>query len=191
MMRNLLFLLSAFLLPASTGCTDRGAQDPPIGAVKEGEPVNQDRLGNANAAVRVEKIQKTRAAMPQNEQSYAPDIEEGWQWSAHQVSALTKRAEAGDIEAADRLHQYYSVHENLAKIHYWDEWLFERGDSGAISRKVSRLYSRSKRRKSGDPQKLVELIKAERLEDSVTVDGEENLFLDKIRSEIAFIERTQ
>lgn len=188
MTRNCHFLLTALLLAASMGCTDRDPQEQRIGAVEEAQLAVQAQAGDAEAAKQLEQIQKMRAAMPQNEAEFTPDIRDGWQWPAEEVVALIKRAKSGDMEAADRLHQYYSVHEDEAQIAYWEEWLFKRGDPGAIRMRVHRLYSASEKRPSGDPLKLVELKEAERLERSVTAKGVENLFLDTIRSEIAALE---
>lgn len=191
MTRNSHFLLMALLLAASMGCTDRDSQEQPISAAEEAQLAVQAQAGDAKAAKRLEQIQKTRVAMPRNEAEYSPDIRSGWQWSAEEVAALTRRAEAGNMEAADRLLQYYSVHENRAKMDYWEDWLFKRGDPGAIRQRTQRLYSASEKRPSGDPRKLAELKEAERLERSVAADGDENLFLDRIRSEIVAIEGSQ
>jgi hypothetical protein len=191
MTRNSHFLLTALLLTASMGCTDRDAQTQHIDAAQEALLAGQAQAGDAEAAKKLEQIQKARSAMPQGETEYAPDIRDGWQWSADEVAALIKRANSGDMKAADRLHQYYSVHEDEAQIAYWEDWLFKRGDPGAIEMRAHRLYSASGKRPTSDPRKLVELKEAERLERSVTADLADNPFLDKMRSEIAVIERSR
>lgn len=188
MTRNCHFLLTVLLLAASMGCSDRDAEKQHFSAAEEAHLSVQAQEGNAEAAKKLEQIQKMRSAKPRNEAEYAPDIRDGWQWPAEEVAALTRRAEAGDMIAADRLLQYYSVHENDAKIDYWEDWLFKRGNPGAIRSRVHRLYSASKKRSSDDPRKLVELKEAERLERSVTADRADNPFLNKIRSEVAAIE---
>lgn len=191
MTRNFQLLLIAMLSATATGCTDRDTQNRPIGAAEEAQLAAKAQAGDAKAARRLEQIQKMRAAMPPHDTEYSPDILSGWQWSDEEVTALTRRAEAGNMEAADRLLQYYSVHENRAKMDYWEDWLFKRGDLRAIRQRAQRLYSASEKRSSSDPRKLAELKEAERLERSVSVNGDKNLFLERIRSEIVAIEKSQ
>ena len=191
MTRNGHFFLAALISIASTGCTDKSAQDQQISAAEEAQLAVQARAGDAEAAKQLEQLQKKRATVVQHEPEFAPDIRDGWQWSAAEVAALTTRAKSGDMEAADRLHQYYSINEDRANTVFWQDWLFKRGDPGAIERRVHQLYSASQKRSSDDPRKLAVLKEAARLERSVTADGVKNPFLEKIRSEIAAIEKTR
>ena len=183
-----LFVPIAVLLSATMGCSDRTKQDQHIGATEEAQLSVQAQTGDAKAAKKLEQLQKARDAMLEGEQLFAPDIRDGWQWSAEEIAALTKRAKSDDMEAADRLHQYYSVHEDEANIAYWEAWLFKHGDPGAIERRAHRVYSASQERSSDDPRKLRELKEAERLWQSATAERRDNPFLDKMRSEIASIE---
>lgn len=121
----------------------------------------------------------------------APDITDGWQWSKAELIEMTKRAESGDLDAANRLLDYYSVHEVQEKTAYWQDWLFKRGDLGAIEFRVHSLFTSSRERASSDPRKLTELREAERLWMSVHKAGGENPFLNKIRSEIATVEHAR
>jgi hypothetical protein len=184
------FMPLVLLLSATTGCTDRTAQNQQVGASEEAQLAMQAQEGNAEAAKRLKEIQKARDAMP-DDGSVAPDIRDGWQWSAEEMAALTKSAKSGDMEAADRLHQYYSVHEDQVNVAYWDDWLFKRGDRGATQNRALKLYSTSKKRPSDDPRKLAELKEAERLERSVSESRDENVFLDGLRSEILSIEKSK
>ncbi len=186
-----LLMLIALLLVIPAGCSDRSSQEQRLSAVDEAQLAVQAKAGDAEAAKKLDQIQKGRAAMPQNELGFAPDIRDGWDWPAKEVAALIKRAKAGDVEAADRLHQYYSVHEDEVNMAYWEDWLFKRGDLGAIEMRVHRLYSASERRSSDDPQKLVELREVERLERLVTAERGKTPFLDKIKSEITVLEGAQ
>lgn len=121
----------------------------------------------------------------------APDITDGWQWSKTELSETTTRADSGDSKAANRLFQYYSIHENEGKRAYWQDWLLKRGDPGAIKLEAHSLFSSSKQRRNGDPRKLMELREAERLWISVHSKAGANPFLEKIRSEIRSIENAQ
>jgi hypothetical protein len=188
MMCNRFCLSTALLLAVSAGCSDGESQKQQIGAAEEAFLAVRAQEGDTEAAKKLEKIQKMRAASPQDGTEVAPDIRDGWQWSADEVAALTKRANSGDMEAADRLLQYYSVHEDAARIGYWEDWLFKRGHPGAIRSRAYRLYSASEKRSSDDPLKLIELKAAERLERSVATD-DEKLFLNKIREEISVLEK--
>lgn len=189
MTRNCCILLMVLLCTALLGCSDRDAKKQHVSASEEAYLSVQAQEGNVEAAKRLEEIQRDRTASPSDMEAYAPGVAGGWDWPAEEVSALTRRATAGDMEAADRLLQYYYSHENEAKMKYWEEWLFERGDRGAIQKRAEALYSASQSRPPSDSQKLAELKEAERLERSVTADGVENLFLDKIRSKIAALEK--
>ncbi|MGD9471420.1 MAG: hypothetical protein AB7G24_04310 [Novosphingobium sp.] len=191
MIRNRHFLLMALLLLASMGCTDSDSQKQPLSAAEEAQLSVQAQAGDTEAANKLELSQKMRAATTEDVAVDAPDFSDGWQWSPEELNELTKHAEAGDISAADRLLQYYYVHEDQAKIDYWEDWLFKRGDPRAIRHRAHRLYSASKERPHNDPRKLVELREAERLVRSTTADGDENLFLERIRSEIVAIEGSQ
>jgi hypothetical protein len=191
MKRNYQILLTSLMLFVSTGCSDKDAQQPNISAVEEAELSVQAQAGSAEAAEQLAQIAKKRAAAPQNEEVYTPDIRDGWRWSAKDVSELIKRAKSGDIEAADRLHQYYTVHEDEAQMAYWEDWLIKRGDKGAMQTRLYRLYSASSNRSSVDPRKLIELKEAERLQRSVTADQADKEFLDRLRSEIAAIEASR
>lgn len=138
--------------------------------------------------------QRNKAAEPEKQESdpiLAPDLRGGWQWPTAEVAGLTERAEAGDMEAADRLYQYYLVHEDGAKIAYWENWLFKRGHPGATERRAHRLYSSAEKRADKDPRKLEELREAERLWASVVRGEGENPFLERMRSEIASIEKSR
>jgi hypothetical protein len=178
----------ALLLSATMGCTDRATQNRHLSATEEAQLLAQAQAEDAEAARKLERLQKARDAKPENDLAIAPDIRDGWQWSEEEIAMLKKRAKSGDMKAADRLHQYYSVHEDKANMAYWDEWLFTRGDRGAIQNRALSLYSASKERRLGDPSKLAELKEAERLERSVTDNLADNPFLEKLKSEIAFIE---
>jgi hypothetical protein len=188
MKRNYQILLTSLMLMASTGCSDKDAQQPNISAVEEAELSVQAQAGSAEAAKQLAQIAKKRAAAPQNEEISTPDNRDNWRWSAKDVSAHIKRAKSGDIDAADRLHQYYTAHEDKAQMAYWEEWLIKRGDKGAMQTRLYRLYSASSNRSSVDPRKLIELKEAERLQRSVTADQADKEFLDRLRSEIAAIE---
>jgi hypothetical protein len=177
----------ALLLSATMGCSDTATPDQRVGASEEAHLAMQAQEGNAEAAKRLKHIQIARDAMP-DDNSVAPDIRDGWQWSAAEIAALTKRTKSGDMEAADRLSQYYSVHEDEANIAYWEDWLFRHGHRGATQSRALKLYSASKERPPNDPRKLVELKEAERLERSVMDGREKNVFLDKLRLEISSIE---
>ena len=181
----------ALLVSATVGCTDRTTQNQHLSATEEAQLSIQAQAGDEEAAIKLERLQKAREAMPESDLAVAPDIRDGWQWSEKEIAALTKRAKSGDMKAADRLHQYYSVHEDEANISYWEEWLFKRGDRGATQNRALKLYSASQKRRSGDARKLVELKEAERLERSVTDGREDNVFLDTLRSEIASIEKSK
>jgi hypothetical protein len=181
-------LATTLLLLMCAGCSDEDAQKQGIGAAEEADLSVQAQEGNAEAAKKLEQIHRMRSATPGNEGDYSPDIRDGWRWSAEEVAALITRAHAGDMAAADRLLQYYAVHENRPKMDYWEDWLFKRGHPGAIRNRAFRLYAASEKRPSGDPKKLAELKETERLERSVTADGIENPFLERIRSEIAALE---
>lgn len=191
MTRGCSILLTALLLMAPTGCKDKPAQDQRISAAEEAQLAVRAQAGDAEAAKQLEQIQKMRAAMPPDDQEVTPDNLDGWRWPAEEVAALTKRAEAGDMKAADTLAQYYAVHENVVKRAYWEDWLFRHGDPGAISDRALTLYMASEKRAPSDPRKLAELKEAERLKKSVTPDDQENVFLQKIRSDIAALEAAQ
>lgn len=181
----------ALLVSATVGCTDRTTQNQQLSASEEAQLSIQAQAGDEEAAIKLERLQKAREAMPESDLAVAPDIRDGWQWSEKEVAALKKRAKSGDMKAADRLLDYYSVHEDEANISYWEDWLFKHGDRGATQNRALKLYSASKRRPSGDPRKLVDLKEAERLERSVTVGPEDNAFLDRLRLEIASIEKSK
>ena len=121
-------------------------------------------------------------------EAVAPDIADGWQWSKAELDEATKRAESGDMEAANRLFAYYSVHQDQEKSAYWQDWLFKRGDPGAIEFRAHSLFTSSRERAFGDPRKLTELREAERLWLSVHKAPSDNPFLDKIQTEIAAAE---
>ena len=70
MMRNCEFLLTVMLLTASMGCTDRAAKEQQIGAAQEAQLAVQAQVGDAEAAEKLDKIQKARAAMPKD----VPDL---------------------------------------------------------------------------------------------------------------------
>lgn len=178
----------ALLLAMTMGCTDRAAQNQHLSATEEAQLSVQAQAGDAEAARKLERLQKARDAMPESDMAVAPDIRDGWQWSKEEIAALKKRATSGDLEAADRLSQYYSVHEDHVNVAYWEDWLFKHGDSGAIKRRAHRVYSASEERSANDPRKLKELKEAERLWQSATAERTDNPFLDKMRSEIASIE---
>jgi hypothetical protein len=181
----------ALFVSATVGCTDHTTQNQHLSATEEAKLSIQAQAGDEKAAIKLERLQNAREAMPESDLAVAPDISDGWQWSEKEITALKKRAKSGDMAAADRLVQYYSVHEDEANISYWEDWLFKRGDPGATQNRAFKLYSASKRRRSGDPRKLVDLKEAERLEKSVTDGREDNFFLDTLRSEIASIEKSK
>lgn len=182
------FWAAVLFCTALMGCNDSDPNEQRISAAEEAYLSVQAQEGNVKAAKRLEQIRRDRIASSPEIEAYAPGISDGWHLPAGEVTALTNRATAGDVEAADRLLQYYYANENEAKIKYWEEWLFERGDRGAIQKRAQALYSASQSRLPWDPKKLVELKEAERLERSVTADSDESLFLDKIRSKIAALE---
>jgi hypothetical protein len=181
----------ALLVSATVGCTDRATQNQHLSASEEARLSIQAQAGDEEAAIKLERLQKAREAMPESDLAVAPDMRDGWQWSEKEIAALTKRAKSGDMKAADRLLQYYSVHEDEPNISYWEDWLFKRGDRGAAQNRALKLYTASKRRPYGDPRKLVELKEAERLERSVSDGHEDSVFLDTLRSEIASIEKSK
>ena len=121
----------------------------------------------------------------------APDIRDGWEWSKADITSLTKRAESGDVQVANRVFQYYSVHEDHKMMSFWDDWLFKHGDPGAIERRSFELETMARKRADGDPRKLEELREAERLWHSVHPSKEGNPFLGKLRAEIASAERVK
>lgn len=166
MRHNFLFLVTAVVVAIPAGCSDRPAQEHKL-----------EKRVNPNDR-------------PQMNES-APDIRDGWRWSTAEVTAMIKKAEGGDMDAADRLFQYYSVHEDSAKLAYWEEWLLKRGDPGAIELRANKLYSDAKIRSDSDPQKLALLKEAERLWLSVRPDDKrgDDYFLSKLRSEIASVEQ--
>lgn len=188
MRRKHLFVPMALLLCSTMGCSDRTTQNQHIGAAEEAQLSVQAQAGDAEAVRKLKQLQKARDVMLNNEQVFAPDIRDDWQWSAEEIVALTKRAKAGDLAAADRLYQYYSVHEDEENLAYWENWLFKHGDPGAIKMRAHKIYSVAQERSPTDPRKLKELKEAERLWQSATAERTDNPFLDKMRSEIAFIE---
>ena len=121
-------------------------------------------------------------------EAIAPDITDGWQWSKAELEETTKRAESGDLNSAKRLFDYYSIHDDRMKAAYWKDWLFKRGDAGAIELRVHSLFTSSRERPFSDPRKLTELREAERLWLSVHKARSDNPFLDKIQAEIAAVE---
>ena len=117
----------------------------------------------------------------------APDITSGWDWPANEVAALVKRANGGDVEAAQRLWDYYSVHEDRPNSRYWQLWLFKRGDDEAMSFQGSELYYSAKKRPNNDPQKLIQLREAQRivtLLESRQPDRRSSYELENIQQEI-------
>jgi hypothetical protein len=166
MRHNLRFLLTAVVLVIPAGCSDRPAQEQQQG--KRKSPNERPQVNE-----------------------FAPDIRDGWRWSAAEVAALNKKAEAGDMGAANRLLQYYSVHEDSAKIAYWEDWLLKRGDPDAIELRANKLYSDAQGRPDNDPQKLALLKEAERLWLSVRHGDKrgDDYFLSKLRSEITSVEQ--
>lgn len=156
-------ILSAIAFGFIGGCSDRPSQ-------------KQQETNSATAKEHPADVPK------------APDIRDGWQWSKAELAETTTRADSGDLDAANRLFQYYSVHEDQEKIAYWQDWLFKRGDPGAIELRVHKLFTSAGERKPSDIRKLRELQEAERLWVSVNRTGEDDSFLDKIRSEIASVE---
>jgi hypothetical protein len=182
------FLSMALILSTTMGCTDNAAENQHTGAVKEAQLSAQAQAGDVRAGEKLKQLQRARDATLEKEPVVAPDIRDGWQWSTEEIATLSKQAKSGNMEAANQLSQYYSVHEDKVNADYWEDWLFKKGDPGATRVRVHKLYSASKRRSFDDPQKLIELKEAERLERSVTDRREDNTFLDKLRSEIASIE---
>lgn len=156
----------AFALVVQTSCSDRSSQQQ--------EPVRN---------IKPPERQQVREV--------APDIRDGWQWSAAEVAALTRSAQSGDVAAANKLFQYYSVHEDRAKMTYWEDWLFKRGDPGSTELRVHRIYSTARQRDDDDPRKLAELQEAEQLWLSVHPENMDNPFLDRLRSEIASVKGTR
>ena len=156
------------MLVAATSCSD-------------GSKHRKEAVENAN-----------RDHLPQIRDS-APDIRDGWRWTDTEVEALTRRANSGDMEAADRLLQYYSVHENYPKTAYWEDWLFKRGDPGARSLRAQQLYSTARRRDNNDPRKLSELREAGRLYFSLPPEriGIYDYFLNNVKAELAAIGKSR
>lgn len=127
-----------------------------------------------------------RSSEPDN--SITSDVRDGWQWPTTEVVALTKRAESGDMEAADRLLQYYSVHEDEQKIAYWENWLIKHGNARSIQLRAEKIWWSAHQLADDDPRKLAELREAERLSASVQSESVDDPFLDQLRSEIASLE---
>jgi hypothetical protein len=182
------FVSMALLLATTMGCTDKAGKNQDLSATEEAQLSVQAQAGDAEAARKLERLQKARDAKPESDMAVAPDIRDGWQWSKEEIVALKKRATSGDMQAADRLSQYYSVHEDEVNEGYWEDWLFKRGDPGAIKRRAHRVYSASEQRSANNPRKLRELKEAEQLWQSATSERTDNPFLDKMRLEIASIE---
>lgn len=178
----------ALLMPGVTGCTERAKQGQQLGATEEAQLSVQAQAGDAEASRRLDHLQKARDAVLENDSAIAPEVRDSWQWSEDEIATLKKRAASGDIKAADRLYQYYAVYEDEVNVAYWEDWLFKRGDTGAIESRAHRLYSASQERSATDPRKLRELKEAERLWRSVTDERSNNPFLSKLKSEIASIE---
>ena len=181
----------ALLVSATVGCTDRTTQNQHLSASEEAQLSIQAQAGDEQAAIKLERLQKAREAIPESDLAVASDIRDGWQWSDKEIAALTKRAKSGDIEAADRLYQYYAVHENGANTAFWEDWLFNHGDRGAIEKRVFRIHKKASKRPNDDPRKLAELQEAEKLLLSVYPEGKGSLFLEKLKSEIASIEKSK
>ena len=121
----------ALLASATFGCSDRTTQNQHLSATEEVQLSIKAQSGDEEATMKLERLQKAREAMPESDLAVAPDIRAGWQWSEKEITALTKRAEAGDMKAADRLLQYYSVHEDEANITYWEDRLLKGGSRRA------------------------------------------------------------
>jgi hypothetical protein len=165
-MKKILLIASSIALALTSSCSDplKNEQNH-----KKGDSLKSSELDTAITA----------------------DVRDGWQWPASEVAALTKRAESGDMGAADSLLQYYSVQEDESKIAYWEDWLFKRGNPNAIQLRAEQIWWTAHKRADDDPRKLAELREAERLLASAQSESVNDPFLDRLRLEIATLESSK
>lgn len=163
MTRNGHFLLTALLLTASMGCTDRDAQKQHIGAAEEAHLAVQAQAGDAEAARRLDQIQKVRAAMPQNEPEFTPDTPAEYEWSADRLKNTISLAEKGDVAAVKALYDYYGFWGDREGVDRWEEWLVRRNDDQAMLIRADKRFTQASDLPDTDDRKLAKLKQADDL----------------------------